>query len=120
MGFSDIQIDKRSIRLHKCIKKPNFRSRTILVDDQWYYVDMWLKRNKFDSALVFWRQAEQFAKAGTDLPKLSSPLTRYYSALNAAKALLLVKGIKSSPYHGLTGFNAGGGVNLEDEIVKLQ
>jgi hypothetical protein len=89
------------------------------VEDQWDYVEMWLKRNNKNAALFFWRQAEDFANASRDMPNTSSPLTRYYSAMNAAKALLSAKGIGFSPYHGLTGENRSGDATLADEEVTL-
>ncbi len=118
MPAKPLRINRRKVRLHKCIKSPDFTSRTILVEDQWDYVEMWLRRNDLDEALVFWRQAEEFSKASRDLPHSSSPLTNYYSALNATKAFLMAKKIKHSPYHGLSGEHKGRKSSLEGEIIN--
>jgi hypothetical protein len=80
---------------------------------------MWLKRNNKPNALFFWKQAEVFAKASEGLPNTASPLTKYYSAMNAAKALLEAKGIAYSPYHGVTGANQTGKATLADETITL-
>lgn len=68
MPASEIRVDGRTLRLFKCAIDPDVTTRTILVQDQWDYVDMWLKRNNKDDALFFWRQAQAFAKASRDLP----------------------------------------------------
>jgi hypothetical protein len=120
MPASKIRFQERALRLYKCSTNPDLGTRTILVEDQWEYVDMWLKRNNKQNALFFWRQAEAFAKASEDLPKTSSPLTRYYAALNATKALLLSKGLATAPFHGITGRSLPGPASLTNETVKIK
>lgn len=58
-----LRYQERSLRLFKCARDPDLDTRTILVEDQWDYVEMWLKRNHKTKALFFWRQAEDFANA---------------------------------------------------------
>lgn len=117
MPAEPLKFKRRTVRLQKCITSPDFGSRTILVDDQWDYVEMWLRRNGLEDALVFWRQAEEFAKASRDLPPTSSPLTNYYSALNATKVLLMAKNVTHSAFHGLKGEHKGLKTSLAGEIV---
>ena len=120
MPASPIKYQDRNLRLFKCARDPDLDSRTILVEDQWDYVNMWLKRNNKPQALFFWKQAEEFARASRDLPNTSSPLPKYYAALNAAKALLHSKNLPFSPYHGVTGNSIPGPVNLANEQVRLK
>lgn len=120
MPALDLKLGQQKVRLQKCITSPRFGSKTILVDDNWDFVELWLRRHKKKDALFFWRQARAFHDADQHLTKLSSPLTSYYSALNATKALLTAKGITYAPYHGLSGASNGNRVNLANEMVILQ
>ncbi len=120
MPFSPLKINRRVARLPKCIVAPDFHSSTVLVEDQWDYVEMWLKRRGLNDALFFWRQAEAFADASTNLPNTSSPLTNYYSALNATKAFLMAKGVMASPYHGLAGAKSPGKSSLARETITIR
>lgn len=45
MPASPLKSKDRSLRLFKCTQNPDLDTRTILVEDQWDYVEMWLKRN---------------------------------------------------------------------------
>lgn len=81
---------------------------------------MWLKRHSSTRSLFFWDQARHFYHASQQLPKTSSPLPMYYSALNATKALLISKDMLHSDHHGLTGSHQSGKVNLQNEVVKLK
>lgn len=118
MPAEPLRFKRRIVRLQKSIRRPDFKSRTILVEDQWDYVEMWLRRNGLEEALVFWRQAEEFHKASIDQPPSSAPLMNYYSALNATKVLLLAKKVEHSPYHGLVGEHKGPKTSLAGEIVS--
>lgn len=120
MPALDLKVGNQKARLQKCIKTPRFGSKTILVEDNWDFVELWLRRQKKKDALFFWRQARAFNDANGHLTKLSSPLTSYYSALNAAKALLTAKGVPYGPFHGLSGASTGSKVNLANEIVILR
>jgi len=84
---------------------------------------MWLKRgseSRKKEALFFWQQARHFYNATKQLPNTSSPLTAYYCFLNSTKALLLIKGVKFSDKHGVSGYNRGNKKSLTNEIVKFQ
>ena len=70
----------------------------------WEYVGLWLRRQKGDrakKALFFWDQAHHFFKASEVLPIESKPLTSYYCCLNAAKALLAIRGSSSISLDGI-------------------
>lgn len=77
---SKIFIKSRPLTLRKSIKEPRFDGISVLVNDPWEYVEMWLKRHKGDSedAIFYWQQAKQFYDASIQLPLTSSPLTLYY------------------------------------------
>jgi hypothetical protein len=120
MPASPLKHNGRTLRLQKCAISPDLDSKTILVEDQWDYVKMWLRRNDQENALFFWRQAEEFYQASRDLPDTSSPLTRYYCAMNATKTLIIVKGRPLNPFHGVTGSTQPGKVSLSRETVRIK
>ncbi|WP_339210778.1 YaaC family protein [Aeribacillus sp. FSL K6-8210] len=111
----------KNLTLHKAIKSPNFEGKTVLVNDPWEYVEMWLKRNNHnDEALFYWQQSRQFYEASTMLPLTSSPLTTYYCFLNAVKTLLIVKNVPFSDRHGVSGWSKNSKVSLSNEYIKIQ
>ena len=77
--------------MHKAVVSADFGSKTILVDDPWLYVELWLKRNKKSEALFYWEQAREFYQVAKALPPLLASLPSYYCFLNAVKALLIEK-----------------------------
>ncbi|MBS4040983.1 MAG: hypothetical protein KGZ81_10350 [Flavobacteriales bacterium] len=118
MPIKTIQLNGRPILVHKACVNPDFNEKTVLVEDTWTYVDMWLKRQHANSdAKFYWQQAQDFYSATKQLPKTSSPLTAYYCILNAAKCLLKVKGIAFSDKHGVTGNTTGTKAALVNELV---
>lgn len=108
------------LKLHKAYKTPSWGKDTVLVTDTWDYVSLWLKRENKPEAQFYWEQAKSFFEATQSLPKTSAPLTAYYCFLNAAKCLLMVKGIPFDKRHGVSGWSKPGRVSLSKEIVKLQ
>ena len=120
MGFKQIELRGRPLAPHKAIVAPDFTSKTVLVDDTWEYVTMWLRRQGQDEALFYWEQARHFFDASKNLPNTSSPLTLYYCFLNAVNALLNLHGV-SSDRHGVTGKSGPGKkTSLSNEMVTLQ
>jgi len=120
MPTIDLRVNYQKARLQKSVTNPRFGDKTILVDDNWDFVELWLRRHGKEEALFFWRQARAFHEADQHLTKLSSPLTSYYSALNAAKALLVSKGVAFQTHHGLTGSSSEGKASLAKEVVILK
>lgn len=117
-----IKIRGRDAQPHKCVKGPNFTSRTVLTKSPWQFVELWLKRNGKKEALFFWGQASEFGKASVGLPTQSAPLLHYYSFMNAAKALLSAKGITFSPMHGVRAHNMNGAsskISIVNEGVRI-
>ena len=107
MAQIPLLIDNRLISVHKAIISADFTAKTVLVENTWEYVEMWIKRNisktNQEEILFFWNQARIFFEASTNLPKTASPLTAYYCFLNATKTLLLVKGEPFNELHGIKG-----------------
>lgn len=103
MSQRPLKYKHTELRLRKPITKPQFLSKTVLVEDPWDYVDLWLKRRNHDEARFYWEQAKAFFEAAELLPTASAPLPAYYCLLNGAKALLSVKGHPHDEYHGVTG-----------------
>ncbi|PLR75794.1 hypothetical protein CU633_19095 [Bacillus sp. V3-13] len=116
-----IRYKGKELTLHKSIKNPNFLGKTVLVNDPWDYVEMWLKRNNHnDEAIFYWQQSRQFYEASTMLPLTSSPLTIYYCFLNAVKTLLIVNKVPYSDLHGVSGWNRESRVSLSNEYIKFK
>ena len=120
VAFRDITYKNKSLTLHKATVTPRFNERTVLVTSTWDYVALWLKRQGKTEALFFWDQARHFHDATLSLPKVSAPLTAYYSFLNATKALLLANDLTVGDYHGVTGATLPGKTALVNEQVELQ
>jgi hypothetical protein len=114
-----IKLKGKVLHVHKAIVDPDFGKPTVLVENQWEYVAMWLRRNSTPRSLFFWDQANHFYQATQALPKTSSPLTSYYCALNATKALLISKNIPHSDQHGLRGGHTSEKSHLQNEFVKF-
>jgi len=120
MSFRPIKYNGKILTLHKASIDPDFDSRTVLVRNPWEYVEMWLKSQKNREALFYWEQAKNFYKASKILPNTSSPLTAYYSLLNATKTLLQVKNISTVEKHGVSGESVGKSRYLLNEKVKFK
>ena len=91
-----LKIGNRPVKLMKAYTKPDFKSRTVLSNSTYEYVELWLrnqKGKKYQNALFYWNQSRNFYKASLDLPIDAKPLTSYYCIMNAAKALLITKEI---------------------------
>ncbi|MFD2602341.1 YaaC family protein [Flavobacterium suzhouense] len=120
MPTKKITIDSKSVFVHKAILKPDFNKKSVLVDNPWEYVELWIKRQtNSNNALFYWQQAHGFYQATKQLPKTSSPLTAYYCFLNATKALLEIRNINYMDRHGVTG-NSTGIASLSNENIKFQ
>ncbi len=120
MANRPIEVGGKLLTVHKAVTEPHFGEKTILVTDTWDYIALWLKRHHHTEARFFWDQARSFYAATLGLPKDSSPLTAYYCMLNAVKALLLVKKVKFSDRHGVTGSTIGQKSSLSNEIVQFK
>ena len=119
MGFKPIKYQGKTLKLHKAIISPDFNDKTVLVRNHWDYVEMWLQREGHENANTYWSQAKNFYEASINTPNTASPLTLYYSFLNATKALLTVKGVPFVEQHGATGTIQAGNTNLKNEIIKF-
>lgn len=120
MPTKKITIDSKPVFAHKATIKPDFNKKSVLVDNPWEYVELWIKRqNNNNNALFYWQQAKGFYDATKQLPNTSSPLTAYYCFLNATKALLEIKGIAYADRHGVTGSSIGV-ASLSNENIKFQ
>jgi len=120
VAFIPLKIGAKEIEFHKAIVAPKFDALTVLVSDPWDFVEMQLKKSGKDDPLFYWQQARHFFNATIGLPKVASPLTSYYCFLNAAKALLVLKGIVSNTErHGVSGAPTGTRVALINETVRF-
>ena len=120
MVFQEVKYRSRVLRPRKAITNPDFSSETVLVEDPWDYVDLWLKRKKHLKAREYWLQAREFAEAARALPPTSAPLPAYYCFLNATKCLLKVRGEDVSPDHGVSGSKEGPSISLDSERVNFK
>lgn len=97
MATKMITINSKDIKLMKPITGADYDQKTVLTNSCWEYVELWLRRQTKDKlraqkAMFFWKQAKNFYHASEMLPIESKPLTDYYCCMNAAKALLAIKG----------------------------
>jgi hypothetical protein len=120
MGFKTITYHRKQLHLHKCVVEPDFASRMVLTEDTCEYVEMCLRREHKQDGLFFWQQARNFFAISHSLPKVCSPLTSYYAFLNAAKALLTVKGVRFSERHSVSGNSDGRKTSLANEVVEFK
>jgi len=120
MGYVPIKLGNQIVHAHKAAIAPDFKASSVLTDSPWDFVEMWLKRNPVGDALFYWRQARQFHDASEVLSREAAPLTDYYCALNAAKALLTSRSISFSPEHGATGESVGSKTSLASEFVSFK
>jgi hypothetical protein len=103
MSIQSLKLSGRRIWMHKGIKHVEFGSESVLSNDAWSFVELWLKRNQQTEALSLWIQARRFADSTKTLRVEAAPLTAYYSMLNAAKALLSVCKQSHNNRHGVSG-----------------
>ena len=115
-----IKLGKSEIRPHKAFVNPDFDAPTVLVADQFDYVELWLKRNSTRSARLYWQQAENFYRVSTEMPNESRSIASYYCMLNAAKALLESKSILISPFHGMSGRSISTRTSLTNEQSEIK
>lgn len=120
MAASILKFSNRDLYFPKAITQPQFGNRTVLANDEFQYVELWLKRNNQKDALFYWNQSKSFFQASKLLPSTSSPLTAYYCMMNAVKALLTVKAVSYADYHGVSGDNVLSRRSLENEISEIQ
>ena len=121
MSHKDIKIKGKNASLHKAFMQPSFESSTVLVDDQFDYVNLWLKRKHVSTeAVLYWTQARNFYKASLNLPNESKALTAYYCIMNATKALLTAKGLSFNEQHGIAGESHNNRTSLANEISKIK
>lgn len=116
----DIKSGIDVIGIKKATVQPIFRSKTVLTDSTWQYVEMLFKNKKCVEALNYWTQAKNFFIATENLDLLSRPLTSYYCFLNATKALLVYKKIHFDLKHGVSGRRANGHKILQNELASIQ
>jgi len=120
MAFVDISYKGSPLTVHKAVTDPRFGDKTVLVTDTWDYVDLWLRRSDKSKARFYWQQARSFYEATKELPRTAAPLTAYYCFLNAAKAMLIAKGVTFSDQHGVSGYTVAGRSSLSNEKVKFK
>jgi hypothetical protein len=120
---TSVKLHGKEILIKKAYKKPNFNHKTVLTNDSWRYVDIYLKglrKDEADKARKYWEQARQFYIASKQLTENASPLTLYYSFLNATKALLYSKENQfNDTYHGLKNPDNNKSTSIYGEKIKL-
>ena len=95
MSIKPLELNAKTLKLMKPVTSANYTEKTVLTNSSWEYVELWLKRQNYEKskrALFYWLQAKSFFNASECLPVESRPLTSYYCCLNAAKALLSIRG----------------------------
>lgn len=121
MGTIPIKFKSKVITLHSARVQPKFDAQTVLCDSPWEYVKLRLLQEGNKNAQFYWEQARHFYKATQLLPYEASPLTSYYSILNATKALL--EKFNQTSYaeqHGVVGSKISNRTSLSNEQVTIQ
>ena len=113
------------VRVYHTHINPDLKSKTILTDSTWEYVEIYLKQKsdgcaRHKNAIFYWQQARNFFKATKSLDNNSKPLTTYYCFLNATKTLLEIKNIAYDFSHGVSGRSEKGHNNIKNEFVRLK
>lgn len=119
--MSDVPITlfRRKLRAHRASISPDFAAQTVLAEEPWSFVGMWLRRHGHTKARCYWDQAHHFFDSATRLPVISAPLPAYYSFLNATKCLLLVRRATFTDNHGVAGLAIGPRISLDKESITL-
>lgn len=116
-----IQINSKPITLMKAYTSANYKSKTVLTNSIFEYVELWLKRQSSEKStepLFYWLQSRDFYNASLCLPITSKPLTAYYSCMNAAKALLALHKINLvNISHGVSSARSGTSPNIANNKV---
>ena len=123
MALVPVKLRGRDLKPHKATRSPEFGSRTVLTNNPWEYVSLWLQRNNLPNALFYWSQAHAFSAASRSLPVESAPLLHYYTFMNATKALLVAKGVAIHEGHGVGKHNMLGNsatIDLDNEGVHIR
>lgn len=120
MAASELRVGNRVAYFRKAICSPDFSSESVLTRDVYTFVDLWLRRN-CQKALPYWNQSRNYYEGSLTLPPEASPLTLYYCFMNAAKALLSVKGVHFAEAHGVSGeFDPTSRRTLANETVTIK
>lgn len=110
----------QSVAFAKAITEPLWSKRTVLAHDEFQFVEIWLKQRGKMDAQFYWEQAKNFYFATKTLDKTASPLTAYYSILNAVKALLSSKSYEVAEAHGVAGEALQSRRAIENETIVIQ
>lgn len=103
MAAKTLEINSKEIHLMKPVTGAEYNEKTVLTNSSWEFVSLWLRRqpgSRAKRALFYWEQAKSFYDASELLPIESKPLTAYYCCMNAAKALLAIKGPTTIDFNG--------------------
>ena len=119
MPAPELRIANRACYFRKSISTPGFGTERVLARDAFEFALLWLKR-RCKEAVPYWEQARAYYRASGTLPAESSPLTSYYCFLNAAKALLIVKGQDFADRHGVSGDFEASKRALVNEKINFQ
>ncbi len=114
-----LKLAGRLARPHKAAIAPDFFSSAVLTNSVWDYVNLLLRQmpdgDRRREAVAFWKQSRELYLASATLSNIAKPLTLYYSFLNAAKCLLVVKNVAHSDSHGVGRGDSGASVALGSE-----
>jgi hypothetical protein len=121
MRGTQVKIGTRYIGMHKSVRHVDFEAESVLSNDPWLFVELWLKRDGKSNALAYWLQARRFAEAATQMSVDAAPLVLYYAFLNATKTLLEVQSQSHGNRHGVSGDRPEDAkASLANEMVRFQ
>ena len=121
MAIEQLKIGMRRVWMHKGVVNADFGAESVLSNDPWSFVELWLQRNRKTDALPYWLQARRFSEAAKILEVEAAPLALYYSFLNATKTLLMVRESLHGSTHGVSGDRPEDAkASLSNEIVTFK
>jgi len=116
-----LKIGNKNLKLRKTIIRPNVKSKTVLTENIFDYVELCIKRGKIKNntaILAFWHQAKEFYNIFPNVSKSAKPLIAYYCFLNATKTLLAYQNISYKEFHGVSG-SSSGNASLSHDVIKF-
>lgn len=121
MVAKPLKIGNKTLKLRKTIINPDVKSKTVLTDNIFDYVELCIKRGKLKNkqtatVLAFWHQSKEFYNIFPKVSKPAKPLIAYYCFLNATKALLEYHNISYQEFHGVSGSSSGNASLTHEEI----
>ena len=121
--YTQLVLNNRRLGLPKAVVSPDLKSATVLTNEPWEYVDLYLARQgtaPATEARFYWQQSREFFNASIGLGLQAAPLCLYYSFMNATKALLRARSVSFKEHHGVASWKLDASSKLIDLSVGIK